>query len=78
MPSRAIDFEQHFGELRQVIGGPEVHARGEWAFELLPELRLTAGLDFSAWFAGGEYRGPRPTQDGRRASRERPARNAAT
>jgi TonB family protein len=58
-----IDIEQHFGELMQAISGPEVHARGEWSFELLPSLRLTAGTDFHAWFASGTYRGPQPTQN---------------
>ncbi|HEX6276666.1 MAG TPA: TonB-dependent receptor [Polyangiaceae bacterium] len=59
----AIDIEQRFGVLFQEIQGPEMTARGEWSFELLPELRLTAGLDFSAMWAGGSYYGPQPTQN---------------
>ena len=58
----SIDIEQRFGELVQAIDGPELHARGEWGFELLPSLRLTTGFDFYSWWANGVYRGPQPTQ----------------
>jgi TonB family protein len=58
----SIDIEQRFGDLMQAIDGPELHARGEWGFELLPSLRLTTGFDFYAWWANGVYRGPQPTQ----------------
>ncbi|HVJ17462.1 MAG TPA: TonB-dependent receptor, partial [Polyangiaceae bacterium] len=57
-----IDVEQRFGELVQEADGPEVYARGEWSFELLPELRLTTGGDYAGWYAGGSYHGPLPTQ----------------
>ncbi len=57
----SIGIDQHFGDIMQAIEGPEVHARGEWSFELLPSLRLTAGADFYSWFASGTYRGPQPT-----------------
>ncbi len=57
-----LDAEQRFGELRQLWGGEEVHARGEWSFELDPSLRATAGFDLFSMFLSGEYRGPVPTQ----------------
>jgi hypothetical protein len=57
-----LDAEQRFGELRQIWGGAEVHARGEWGFELDPSLRATAGFDLFSMFLSGEYRGPVPTQ----------------
>jgi hypothetical protein len=57
----SIDIEQRFGDLQQSIQGPEVHARGEWSFELLPPLRLTVGGEFYGWFASGKYHGPQPT-----------------
>jgi TonB family protein len=57
-----LDAEQRFGELRQLWGGQEVHARGEWSFELDPSLRATAGLDLFSMFLSGEYHGPVPTQ----------------
>jgi TonB family protein len=57
-----IDLDLRFGELVQEADGPELQARGEWSFELLPELRLMLGADFSGWFARGSYRGPRPGQ----------------
>ncbi len=56
-----INIEQNFGELLQEADGPEVYARGEWSFELLPSLRLTAGGDYAGWYAGGSYHGPLPT-----------------
>jgi TonB family protein len=57
-----IDIDLRFGELVQEADGPELQARSEWSFELLPELRLMLGADFSGWFARGSYRGPRPGQ----------------
>lgn len=55
-----LSLEQHVGPFEQQISGPEVFARAEWGVELGPELRVTAGGDFSGWFAGGRYRGPLP------------------
>jgi TonB family protein len=57
-----LDAETRFGELFQTYGGEELHARGEWSFELGPSVRLTAGADLFSWFLTGEYRGPAPTQ----------------
>jgi len=57
-----LSVEQHFGELKQAFGGQELYARGEWGFELTPELRATAGLDLTSLFLNGEYRGPVPQQ----------------
>jgi TonB family protein len=57
-----LDAETRFGELFQSYGGEELHARGEWSFELGPSVRLTAGADLFSWFLTGEYRGPAPTQ----------------
>jgi TonB family protein len=57
-----IDIEQRIGELVQEIDGPDLNARGEWSVELMRELRMTTGVDFSGWFASGSYLGPAPTQ----------------
>jgi TonB family protein len=57
-----LDAEQRFGELRQIFGGEEVYARGEWSFELDPSLRAIAGVDLSSMFLSGEYHGPVPQQ----------------
>lgn len=57
-----LDVEQHFGELKQVFGGQELYARGEWGVELTPALRATAGVDLTSLFLEGEYRGPVPQQ----------------
>jgi len=57
-----LDAENHFGELKQIFGGYELFARGEWSFELDERLRATAGLDMSASFLNGEYHGPIPQQ----------------
>ena len=57
-----LDAETRFGELFQSYGGEELHARGEWSFELDPSVRLTAGADLFSWFFSGSYRGPAPTQ----------------
>jgi TonB family protein len=52
----------HFGELEQAFSGTELYSRAEASAELHPTLRLTAGADLFAWFVGGTYRGPAPTQ----------------
>jgi TonB family protein len=57
-----IDVSQRFGELVQEADGPELQARAEWGFELLDNLRLTAGGDYAGWYAGGSYHGPLPSQ----------------
>jgi hypothetical protein len=57
-----LDAETRFGEVMQVFGGEEVHARAEWGFELHSTLRVMAGADFYGQFLQGEYRGPAPTQ----------------
>jgi hypothetical protein len=57
-----IDLVQHFGELEQTIGGPELYARGELGIELAPSLRLSFGADAWAYFYEGIYRGPVPGQ----------------
>jgi TonB family protein len=58
----SLQAETRFGELFQSYSGEELHARGEWSFELGPSVRLTAGADLFSWFLTGEYRGPAPTQ----------------
>jgi TonB family protein len=57
-----LNVEQRFGELKQLFGGQELYARGEWSVEINPSLRATAGLDLTSMFLDGEYRGPVPQQ----------------
>ena len=51
----SLEFLQ--GGQLMTFEGPELHARGEWSVELLPELRMTTGLDVFAQQASGHYRG---------------------
>ncbi len=43
----------------QEIEGPDLNARAEWSVEVMPELRMTTGMDFNGWFATGSYPGRR-------------------
>jgi TonB family protein len=56
----SLSFSQQIGGYEQVISGAELHGRGEWRTELLPELSVTTGIDFSAQFLSGRYAGPAP------------------
>jgi len=57
-----LSFNQQIGDYEQVLSGSELHGRGEWRVELLPELSATAGVDFYGQFMGGRYNGPAPDQ----------------
>jgi TonB family protein len=57
-----LSFNQQIGNYEQVISGEELHARGEWRVELLPEISATAGADFYGQFLSGRYNGPAPDQ----------------
>jgi len=55
-----LSFSQQIGSYEQVISGSELHGRGEWRVELMPQLSATAGLDFYGQFMSGRYNGPAP------------------
>ncbi len=57
-----INIDQRIGQLVQEIEGPDLNARAEWSVEVMPELRMTTGMDFNGWFATGSYFGPAPSQ----------------
>jgi len=58
----ALSFDQQIGDYEQVVSGGELHSRGEWRFELSPEVSATAGGDFYGQFLSGRYHGPAPDQ----------------
>ncbi len=58
-----LSFSQQIGSYEQVISGEELHGRGEWRVEFLPQISATAGLDFYGQFMSGRYDGPAPGAD---------------
>jgi len=59
----SLSFSQQIGSYEQVISGSELHGRGEWRVELIPQISATAGLDFYGQFMAGRYDGPAPGAD---------------
>jgi hypothetical protein len=57
-----LSLVQRFGELEQVLQGPELFARSELSLELDARTRLVLGGDFAGMFAAGRYHGPYPGQ----------------